>query len=197
MTEDLTGFIDAFFEAVGRGDVEIYNEFSLQHELGCFLRSSLAPDHKVQFERPVTFFGLRRADTLKKEIDISVIGSELRETVAIELKFPRSGQYPEQMFAACQDIGFLEDLVRGGFNRGYFVMAADDPLFFSGGGEGGLYGCFRAGLPIAGDLCKPTGARDKSVRLAGEYRIRWQQARLVRYACVTVSPATVGQVVGR
>jgi len=30
----LDGFIDKFFARVASGDIEIYNEFSLQHELG-------------------------------------------------------------------------------------------------------------------------------------------------------------------
>jgi hypothetical protein len=49
--------IAAFFRQVEAGTV--YNEFSLQHELGIFLRSAGA---RVQFERPVGhFLQLRRS----------------------------------------------------------------------------------------------------------------------------------------
>lgn len=52
---DLDRQIADFAQAVGRGEIEIYNEFSLQHELGIFLRASL-PGCKVQFERNVSHF---------------------------------------------------------------------------------------------------------------------------------------------
>ncbi|MCE7913083.1 MAG: hypothetical protein DYH15_00080 [Nitrosomonas sp. PRO4] len=38
--------IETFFDQVRSGEIEIYNEFSLQHELGIFLRN-LMPNHKV------------------------------------------------------------------------------------------------------------------------------------------------------
>jgi hypothetical protein len=47
------------------------------------------------------------------------------------LKFPRNGQYPEQMLNACKDVAFLEQLVERGFDGGLFVMAADDRLFYA------------------------------------------------------------------
>jgi hypothetical protein len=69
---------------------------------------------------------------VKKEIDISVLPLDSSERVAIELKFPRNGQYPEQMFKCCQDIRFLEQLVDAGLAAGMFVMVVSDPLFYSG-----------------------------------------------------------------
>ncbi len=89
--------VDDFFRLVAAGDIEIYNEFSLQHELGIHLRKQMEPAYKVQFERPVDFFGLRREDYLKTEIDISLFASNQREKAAIETKFPRNGRYPERM----------------------------------------------------------------------------------------------------
>jgi hypothetical protein len=47
---ELDGHIMGFAQAVGSGTVEIYNEFSLQHELGVYLRNNLE-NCKVQFER--------------------------------------------------------------------------------------------------------------------------------------------------
>ena len=55
----LTELIAGFFRLVASGTVEIYNEFSLQHELGIHLRSSISSTYKVQFERPVGFFRLQ------------------------------------------------------------------------------------------------------------------------------------------
>lgn len=47
-----------FMHLVADEQVEIYNEFSLQHELGLFLRTRL-PGYKVQFERNTKFFGIK------------------------------------------------------------------------------------------------------------------------------------------
>ena len=79
----------------------IYNEFSLQHELGIFLREKLSNIYKVEFERNVNFFlGKENSKKLiKKEIDIVVYDKERDEKIAIELKYPLNGQYPEQMFS--------------------------------------------------------------------------------------------------
>src|SRR3989338_2335071 len=106
--------VKQFAEAVSRRQIEIYNEFSLQHELGIFLRTDL-PQEKVQFERDVLFF-FRPGEFIKKEIDISVFSPDKSKLhYAIELKFPRNGQYPEQMFSFCKDILFAEQLKRSGF----------------------------------------------------------------------------------
>ena len=66
---DLKELIEQFFDIVESSGIEIYNEFSLQHELGIFLRNKL-PGYKIQFERNVSFF-TNDTDTIKKEIDIS------------------------------------------------------------------------------------------------------------------------------
>ncbi|MFH2113685.1 MAG: hypothetical protein ABIJ86_04175, partial [Spirochaetota bacterium] len=58
--------IGRFADAVGRKEIEIYNEFSLQHEIGISFRSQL-PSQKVQFERNVSFF-FRPGEFIKREI---------------------------------------------------------------------------------------------------------------------------------
>jgi hypothetical protein len=128
--------IEKFSLLVAQGQVEIYNEFSLQHELGLYLRSTIQ-NAKVQFERNVSFFFPPPFDFLKKEIDISVFSADkANKYCAVELKFPRNGQYPEQMFSFCKDIGFLEQLKRAGFEKAYFIVFADDRLFYEGSTEG-------------------------------------------------------------
>lgn len=57
--------IEDFAKAVGSGAIEIYNEFSLQHELGLFLRNQLK-GCKVQFERNVLHFQLSKSELEKK-----------------------------------------------------------------------------------------------------------------------------------
>jgi hypothetical protein len=77
----LSNLIAEFVETIRSGQTEIYNEFSLQHELGIFLRQKI-PASKVQFELNVTHFslqqkpeqsvrdGAREPWTWKKEVDM-------------------------------------------------------------------------------------------------------------------------------
>lgn len=190
---ELSANVHAFFNTLSSTKVEIYNEISLQHEFGFYLRSVLAPDsYKVQFERPTDFFGIPSEQLLKKEIDISVFSQDQTHKSAIELKFPRNGQYPEQMFSACKDVAFLEQLVEGGFESGHFVMAADDRLLYQGADTGGVYSYFRSGKPICGLIRKPTGAKDETFEIRGSYILTWHELPdlKIRYACISVPPCT-------
>ena len=179
--------IDRFVAEIASGNVDIYNEFSLQHELGIFLRNRSPKFCKVQFERNVSYFGLDEIVTLKREIDISVFVNPQRPIVALELKYPRNGQYPEQMFNFCKDIAFLESLVASGFQRAIFVAFADDKLFYQGQG-GGIYDFFRLGRELHGPITKPTGKKNVKIEIRGKYKIRWKPViENLRYAAVGVS----------
>jgi hypothetical protein len=171
---DLTVHTQAFLDAAARGEVEFYNEFSLQHELGLFLRERLRPSYRVEFERPSTHFGIQERLT-KREIDIAIIKPDHTEVYAIELKFPRSGAHPEQMFKCVEDIAFVEDLCARGFLAGAVLVLADDPLYHSAGSTDGIYGHFRAEVPLEGDVDKPTGQRNEIIRLRGVHVVRWTQ----------------------
>lgn len=166
--------IQNFIGQIRVGRSEIYNEFSAQHELGIVLRNTLGSQMRVQFERPVTYFGLNKQQFEKKEMDIVMFSKDMKTKYAIELKFPRSGQRPEQMFSSCKDIYFLEQLTRAGFNDCYFVMFADDPLFYKRGSVGGIYRFFRGGIPINGKIRKPTGKKDQVINIAGSYTVNWK-----------------------
>ena len=90
---DIVSLLEEFVDLIRNEEVEVYNEFSLQHELGIFLRAKLT-ENKVQFERNTKFFGI--TGTVKHEIDIVIYNEN--EKYAIELKYPLNGQYPEQMY---------------------------------------------------------------------------------------------------
>lgn len=159
-------------QLVEAGEVEIYNEFSLQHEFGLFLRAHFSAA-KVQFERNVAFFGLDKTGFEKREIDICVYAEVDNPLLAIELKFPRNGQYPEQLFSFCKDIVFLEQLRRAGFAQCAFVAVVEDRPFYEGR-KTGIYSPFRGGPPLHGEIVKPTGLRDKTLDVTGTYPISWQ-----------------------
>ena len=165
--------LDHFCRMVSQGVVEVYNEFSLQHEFGLFLRHAQR-DSKVQFERNVSFFFNVTDHFLKKEIDLSVFSPDRQELhYAIEFKFPRNGQYPEQMFSFCKDIAFLEQLKQAGFRNVFFIAFADDHLFYEGNADG-IYRFFRGNVPLTGMIPKPTGTQNESVMIGGQYQLQWK-----------------------
>lgn len=190
-TSQITSFdiiFSQFFDCISANKVEIYNEFSLQHELGIWLRSKLPSNYKVQFERNVSFFGLRPENFIKKEIDIVVFSSDKEQRFALELKFPRNGQHPEQMFSFCKDIVFLEQLCQAGFHICYFVLVADDPLFYQGDSSKGIYQFFRGRSRLKGTVEKPTGKRDERITILKEYSIKWISVKgSMKYVTVQVN----------
>lgn len=78
------------------------------------------------------------------------------------------------MFSACKDIAFLQQLVESGFNECYFMMFANDPLFYSDKGDDGIYRMFRKEKLIKGEIRKPTGKKDEILHIDGEYKIKWE-----------------------
>jgi hypothetical protein len=175
---ELAALVTSFVASVAANDIEIYNEFSLQHELGIFLRTKL-PGYVVEFERNVkdeNFLSsnARNASFTKRELDIAVFSKDRKELkYAIELKYPRNGQYPEQMFSFCKDIAFVEELKAAGFSRAALLIFADDHLFYSGSGDGIIYSFFRVGKPITGHIKKPTGTKKEHVTIKGSYVVSW------------------------
>ena len=158
-----------FMYLVENRQIDIYNEFSFQHELGIFLRSHLG-DYKVQFERNTKHFGI--LDTVKHEIDIVVFNDN--EKHAIELKYPLNGQYPEQMYLFAKDIAFMEQLVEAGFDGAYCVTLVNDRNFYSGKKTDGIYSYFRANGSVCGVIAKPTGKSKETIELKKSYSIKWE-----------------------
>lgn len=168
--------INDFLVHIKDSKVEIYNEFSLQHELGIYLRNAL-PDYKIQFERNVSYF-YDAVTTTKKEIDIVIFKEDFSEKYAIEVKFPRNGQYPEQMYQFIEDIVFLEELKELGFKGGYALTLVDNHLFYEEKiTSNQIYGYFRNKQLINGEISKPTGELKsiKSLTVKGHYQIKWQK----------------------
>lgn len=201
--------IDDFLRELCDNKVAIYNEFSLQHELGIYLRDKLK-HKKIEFERNISYFGLSNNSKTftKKEIDISIYDTQ--STIAIELKFPRNGQYPESMFSFCKDLKFLEELKANGFQECYFLAIVDDKNFYSRDGlsTNGIYEYFRTeNLPnpipcIKSPVQKPTGKKDYSISLNGKYQIEWKQFCKHnscydnwRYCLIEINLATSGKII--
>ena len=183
---NIAELIGSFLRHIVANQVEIYNEFSLQHELGIYLRTCL-PEHKVQFERNISYFAQDKRTFTKRELDIAVFSPDRKELkMAIELKFPRSGQVPEQMFSFCKDLAFAEELKAAGFAEAALLIFVDDHLFYQGPKEG-IYAYFRSGKPITGLIQKPTGAKNESVTIKGGHVAKWNTlSSSIKYSLITV-----------
>lgn len=171
---DLEKYIHQFMDLIKNNVVEVYNEFSLQHELGIYLRNVVNKKYKIQFERNVEYFNIQKEDMLKKEMDIVVFNEDKSEKYCIELKYPSNGQFPEQMFAICKDVRFLEQLIDSGFICCYSVNLVEDRVFYNEyGNETGIYEMFRKNKKIEGLVVKPTGSKDMSYKFKNSYDIKW------------------------
>jgi hypothetical protein len=181
-----------FAGKISTNAIEVYNEASIQYELAIFLRQKLDKDFRIQLERNIDYFDLDKSAFLKKEMDMVIFGSDKKEKHCIELKFPTNGQYPEQMFSACKDVKFLEQLVSAGFNESYFVMFANDPLFYTNRGDSGIYFNFRKEKLIRKSIQKPTGAKDETLCFRGTYAISWKEiSNYLKYFVVRVNSASL------
>ena len=112
----------SFDEEIETYDSSIYNEFSLQHELGIFLRENMEGNIKVFFEKNI--YDNKKKEYInkhywvKKEVDLIVIVYKdknctiVDKKFAIELKFKKgkNARTPENMFDFLRDIRFMEQI---------------------------------------------------------------------------------------
>ena len=171
---DLKQLVAKFFSYAEIERIEIYNEFSFQHELGIFLRKEL-DNYIIQFERNVSYFSIG-SKTIKKEIDISIFNNDKTEKYAIELKYPLNGQYPEQMYSFVKDLKCMEELKGNGFTKNAVVTLVSDRPFYEGRNNKGIYKYFRDEYKIYGEIYKPTGTTKgkEYISIKGDYSFTWQ-----------------------
>lgn len=200
---DLHNALSDFMRTNGSSN-DLYNEISLQLELGIYLRKLYGSSgYKVQFERNINSFhpiSTPSGGFVKKEIDIVIFNGDKdnfngdkdkpeksTERYAIELKFPVNGQYPEEMYAFVTDMQFMEEVkVHAGFKETYCITLVEDPKFHTGAScqcdRKGIYQYFRGDkrkhcpVRILGPMYKPTGT-GKEVdyrQVASGPTINWQ-----------------------
>ncbi len=171
---DIQSIVNEFIENIKNNKIDLYNEAGIQYELAIFLRSRLK-NYKIQLERNISYFGLNKNKFEKKEIDVIIFSVDKKEKLAIEIKFPSNGQYPEQIFSFCKDIKFLEQLKDCGFENNLFLVFTNQRNFWSNKGkEGTIYYKFRNKKVLDGIITKPTGSKDEVIELVGKYNIEWK-----------------------
>jgi hypothetical protein len=158
---------------------KFYVEATFQYKLLLRLAKLADIDEDNLFpERNIERYGLKSEDFLKKEIDI-VIENQDNKHIAMELKMPMNGQYPEQMYKFVEDIKFLEELKdKGNFSQCFFIVVTYKKGFWEGAKFDGIYSFFRKNEPLQGKIPKPTGSKeDKSHTLRGKYLIEWKKLK--------------------
>jgi len=130
--------ITEFIESLKEGEIELYNEAGLQHELGYFLRQK---NIKLKFEYNINLLNIDVPTPLKKEIDLFI--EDKNKKILIELKFPNRGAFPRRMTQSIIDIFFIQQLIDSGFEKGYFIFFTGLNNFSKGKSEENIYSYFR------------------------------------------------------
>lgn len=117
-------------EAKGRNkekDIYIYNEISLQHELGIYLRK----DHIIKFE--VNLNKKNQINSRKTECDILILNSKGDAEYAIELKYlPKDCGVPRRMFQCVEDMVFMKDVAQALDIKTYCIVITEDKNYYVG-----------------------------------------------------------------
>jgi len=194
-----------FFKKILPTDkLDIYNEYSLQFELGWYLRSRLTADFKVQVERSLKSLLNDEKDsqiisppkTIKNRMDIYIYNNSTNERFAIELKFPVYGQVPYQMYKFVEDIKFAQQLKDCfGFSKTYSVVLVDRDTFYNGSkNKNSIYRFFRTEHKVYGNIAIPIGRLkgDRRIELDSEYPIEWQSlTNGMRYYIIEIDKAII------
>ena len=167
-----------FVDLIKKKQIEIYNEAALQYELAIFLRDKY-PDYKIQLERNVSYFNLKKADYEKKEIDIIMFKNKnnLKEMVVIELKaiIDQKIARPVTVFNWIEDLKFLEQLKINGM-KCYSIFFTNENKFLSGDlNVGKLLTDFR-NKKVSGtyQTHQNSSKKNKIISLKNSYSINWK-----------------------
>ena len=157
MYENIEEAINAFIEKIKKNEdyslpdkekaddynCNIYNEFSLQHELGIFLRKNLIGYWKIFFEKNIyndkKLEYTNKCSWVKKEIDLIAIKyknslfNNIEAKYAIELKFAKgkNARTPENMFDFIRDIRFMEQVKEyRNFTKCFVLIIVDAEKYY-------------------------------------------------------------------
>lgn len=125
----------------------IYNEFSLQHELGLCLIHELNIDYKgkyiVQFERNINSldkaknnYDKSEPEYVKSEIDIVITNiTDSKEKYAIELKYHKKdgyGEVPNFIYECVKDMRFMKQIKQNKkFTKTFCAVVVEDKSVYS------------------------------------------------------------------
>ncbi len=78
------------------------------------------------------------------------------------------------MFSIVKDVKFCEELFLNGFNNCYSITLTDDDTFFTSKRKNdSIYKKFREEKKFYGEIEKPTGDKNETIKLNNEYKLNW------------------------
>ena len=164
----MMSLVASFFEKAPEFCGPIYNERSLQLELACLLRAHGA---QVEFERPFVIVPLE-GSTCPVKSNLDLLVRDNGHTTAIELKVPLNGRHPETFYDFCNDIAFVEGILRAGHaDTGVCLMLTNDRAYWLDSSRGSpIHNLFRrTGSLLNGAIQKPTGTAKTTIVVSGKY----------------------------
>lgn len=167
-TQHLKGF---FARYLGDPTIELYNEFSVYHEIGNHLQRLFTADYRINYMRPPEFFGIRES-LVKSGIDIAIFDEEMGRYHAIEVVFIKDEPHLEKMFEICTGIRFMEELVENGWRESYVLLIADLPEERHPDGAY-PHPLFRGETVIEGAIQSPDEQHPTILDIQGTYTIEW------------------------
>lgn len=170
----LEKYLDDFSELIKNRTIDVYNEFSLKHELGNFLSSKLPENYTIHFDRSVSDFSVKGGETIKIKMDLVIFNSNKNFKYCIATKYPINKQIPLAIYNIIKDFKLLEQLMGHDFTKCYQITLIDDEEFINGVAKDGIYEYFRTDTPIHGEIFKPTGRNNEKLNIKGHYQMYWQ-----------------------
>ena len=185
VSKDLKEHLDDFIKNLKKGEYKdkIYNEYSLQFELGYYLRDK---GYNVFVEKNI------EGEHIKHRTDLFIEDKNNNKKYAIELKYPTNtnGAYPQEMYEFIKEIKFMEEFVDmdSDNNYAYCLTLVDDDKFYSSTGKKitdndtkPYYECFRVSedskiIINSGNYNRPTGKKkgEYSFKLGKTYETEWK-----------------------
>ncbi|HKL41336.1 MAG TPA: hypothetical protein VJ962_01960 [Clostridia bacterium] len=166
--------IEDFAKLIKSTSLDIYNAFSLKHELGNYLSEKLPRNYKIHFDRSFSDFGVNAGETINNKMDLVIFNSNKNFKYCVAIKFPINNQIPLTMYKIIKDFKLLEQLMDHDFIKCYQITLIDDEEFLTGVSKEGIYEYFRTDTPIHGEILNPTGRNDEKINIKGHYQMYWR-----------------------
>ncbi len=163
--------IQNFFNQIKPGD--LYNEASVQYELGCYLRGALS-NSKIHFERNISYLNIKKGCLPKSEMDLLVEQNSQFWVIEIKAPLNQAKARPVTVFEWIEDLKFLEKLKSKGYS-GFSIFITDQQGYKLGSKKTGkLLTDIRAGVIHGTYKRKSTSTVPKDkISLSQTYNINW------------------------
>lgn len=173
-----------FLDLVKPGEVSIYNEASLQFELGWYLKENCG-GAKIQVERGVTYFGFDKTAFVKRDMDLIIFFEGFITVIELKAPIEQSVARPVTVFNWIKDLRFLEQLKAENIN-GYSIFITDNLGYLNDNGKAGNLLTDIRSRTLKGEYHshKKPSDEDEIISLDFEYKLDWQEMSDGLFSCL-------------